>query len=233
MSDLSDFGAGVDHDQPNPEDEINRELSRWLRHDDREVYWDRERTYGNGTFSVSTRQRPDLLILSQQRNYAVEVKRSEDSSNIHDGAIQVYRYWRDLVDNRATYTVHGKEVEIDAVLLASDKSVEGHLFHNWSKKDVRRSQRSEGSQRAANYGFVPEIEHATTETLNRMLHRFSKEYDDEASVGIGTLLSSALDGDEPHKRSADPAALIYAHGNSGVEGEHVENWEYIPWYLND
>jgi len=233
MTDLSDFGGGVDRDEPNPEDEINRSLSQWLRHDDRNVYWDRDRTYGNGTFSVSTRQRPDLVVTSKHRNYAIEVKRSWDSSNIHDGAVQVYRYWKDLVDREAKYTVDGRTLNIDAVLLASDKSVEGHLFHDWSKKDVRRSQRSEGSQRAADYGFIPQIEHATTETLNRMLHRFSKEYNDEATVGIGTLLSSALDGDDPHADSAHPAALMYTHGNSGMDGKHVENWHYIPWYLND
>lgn len=233
MTDLSDFGAGVDEDQPNPEDEINQYLSNWLRHDDRRVFWDRKRTYGNGTFSVSTRRRPDIVIDSADKTYAVEVKRSEDSSNIHDGAMQVFRYWKDLVNNEATYEIRGKEVEIDAVLLASDKSVEGHIFHNWAKKDVRRSQRSEGSQRAANYGFIPEIEHATTETLNRLLHRFTKEYDDEATIGVGTLLSSALDGDKAHIETATPAALTYTHGNSSIDGEHVENWHYIPFYLDN
>ena len=228
MTDLSDFNAGVDQDEQNPEDEINQMLSNWLRHEDRRVYWDRERTYGAGTFSVSTRRRPDLVVISQQRNYAIEVKRAEDSANVHDGAEQVFQYWRDLVDGEATYSVRGKTVEIDAVLLATDYSPEGHLFHNWKKKDVMRSGRSDGAARAAELGQIPQIEHATSETLIRMLHRFARVYDDTASVGIGGLLSSALDGDNPNPQAARPAALYYALGR-----ERVQNWEYIPWYLND
>ena len=228
MTDLSDFNAGVDHDDQNPEDKINRMLSNWLRHEDRGVYWDRKKTYGNGTFSVSTRRRPDLVVTGQQRNYAIEVKRGEQSSNVHDGAEQVFQYWRDLVDGDATYSVGGKTVEINAVLLATDYSPEGHLFHNWKRKDVMRSGRSDGAERAAKIGQIPQIEHATSETLIRMLHRFARDYDDTASVGIGGLLSSALDGDMANTDTAEPAALYYAMG-----GDRVQNWEYIPWYLND
>ena len=226
MTDLNDFGGGVDEDDANPEDDVNKMLSMWLRHADREVYWDRKRTYGNGTFSVSTRRRPDLVVVSKQRNYAIEVKRSEDSANVHDGAQQVYQYWQDIVDGTATYQVRGKEIKIDAVLLATDNSPEGHLFHNWKKKDVMRSGRSGGASKAADYGQIPEIEHATSETLIRMLHRFARAYDDTAQVGIGGLLSSALDGDDPHRENAYPAALYYAMGK-----ERVQNWEYIPFYL--
>lgn len=228
MSDLSDFGGGVDEDDANPEDNIKKVLSRWLRGNDRTIYWERDRSYGNGTFSVSTRRRPDLLIESKTRNYAVEVKRSEDSANVHDGAFQTFQYWKDLVDGKATYTVRRNEIEIDAVLLATDRSPEGHLFHNWRKKDVMRSGRSGGAKRAVEYGQIPKIEHATSETLIRLLHRFARGYDDDAEVGIGGLLSSALDGDNAHVDSATPAALYYALGK-----DRVQNWEYIPFYLRD
>ena len=228
MSDLSDFGGGIDADDANPEDDINKMLSMWLRHDDRQVYWDRERTYGNGTFSVSTRTRPDLVVTSTERNYVIEVKRAEDSANVHDGAEQLFGYWRDIVDGDATYSVQGKTVDIDAALLATDFSPEGHLFHNWNKKDVMRSGRSEGAATAARYNQIPDIEHATSETVIRLLHRFARGYDDTAGVGIGGLLSSALDGDRPHVETAKPAALYYAPG-----AEQVQNWEYIPFYLRE
>lgn len=227
MSDLSDFGGGVDKDLANPEDDVNKMLSTWLRHDDRQVYWDRKRTYGHGTFSISTRRRPDLVVSSKKRNYAIEVKRSEDSANVHDGAYQVFKYWRDIVDGDVRYEVRGKEIQIDAVLLATDKSPEGHLFHNWNKKDVMRSGRSDGAKKAAQFGQIPNIEHATSETLIRVLHRFARGYDKTAKVGIGGLLSSALDGDKPHPETADPAALFYAVG-----ADRVQNWEYIPFYLD-
>lgn len=226
MTDLNDFGGGVDQDDPNPEDEVNQYLSNWLRHEDRGVFWDRQRTYGNGTFSISTRRRPDLVVTGKNRNYAIEVKRTEDSGMVHDGAYQVFEYWRDIVDGNATYQVRGKSIDIDAVLLATDKSPEGHLFHNWQKKDVMRSGRSEGAKTAAEYGQIPTIEHSTSETLIRMLHRFAKGHDDTSPVGIGGLLSSTLDGDEAHAEKSDPAALYYAMGR-----EKVQNWEYIPFYL--
>jgi len=232
MSDLSNFGAGVDQDAVNPEDDVNKYLSQWLRGDGRSVYWDREKSYGNGTFNVTTRRRPDLLITGKNRNYVVEVKRSEDSSNIHDGSVQAFGYWRDLVSGQASYSVRGKTVDIDAVLLASDKSPEGKLFHSWNKKDVLRSGRSDGAKKAVKYGQIPEIEHSTTETLIRVMHRFAKDYDDDAKVGIGGLLSSCLDGDGGHIDSAEPAALYYAPGNGSVDGKRVQNWDYIPFYLN-
>lgn len=228
MTDLSDFGGGVDHDEQNPEDEVNRLLSDWLRHGDRGIYWDRKKSYGNGTFSISTQRSPDLLLTSKERNYAIEVKRAEDSGKVHDGAVQVFQYWKDIVEGKAVYSVGDKTYDIDAVLLATRYSPEGHLFHNWERKDMMRSGRSDGAKRAAKYGQIPQIEHATSETLVRILHRFAREYDDSATVGIGALLSSALDDDNANPESADPAALFYAMGL-----DRVQNWEYIPFYLGD
>lgn len=134
MTDLSDFGGGVNRDDPNPEDDINQELSSWLRGNDRTVYWDRKKTYGNGTFEISTQRRPDLVIDAKSRTYAVEVKRAEDSGKVHDGVIQTYNYWRDLVDGNAEYTARGKGLDIDAVLLATEHAPKGRLFHDWQKK---------------------------------------------------------------------------------------------------
>ena len=228
MSDLTDFGGGVNDDVPNPEDNVKQYLSEWLRGNGRTIYWEKEKTYGNGTFSVTTRRRPDLVIEGKTRNYAVEVKRAEYSGTVHDGAYQTYQYWKDIVDGDATYTVRGREIEIDAVLLATKHSPEGHLFHTWKNKDVMRSGRSEGSQIAVEYGQIPEIEYTASETLIRMLHRFSKGYGAESDVGIGGLLSSALEGDQPNIASSDPAALYFALGS-----ERVQNWEYIPFYLQN
>jgi hypothetical protein len=228
MSQLSDFGGGVDEDEVNPEDEVKQYLSEWLRGDDRTIYWERDKTYGNGTFSVSTRRRPDLLIKSKVNNFAVEVKIGEDSSNVHDGCYQTYEYWRDIVEGRASYTVRGEEVTIDAVLLATRYSPEGHLFHSWENKDVMRTGRSDGAMRAVELGQIPEIEYGCTESAIRLMHRFARGYDDNAAVGIGGLLSSALDGDQPNITAADPAALYYALGT-----DHVQNWEYIPFYKGE
>lgn len=233
MTDLSDFGGGVNRDDPNPEDDINQELSSWLRGNDRTVYWDRKKTYGNGTFEISTQRRPDLVIDAKSQTYAVEVKRAEDSGKVHDGVIQTYNYWRDLVGGNAEYTARGKGLDIDAVLLATEHAPKGRLFHDWQKKDPKRSGRSNGAQRAADAGHIPDIEHTASETAVRLMYRFGKEYEKKATIGIGALLSSALDGDDPHPDAADPAALFYAPGGTPGDGGGVQNWEYVPWFLNE
>lgn len=227
MTDLSDFNAGVDADKPNPEDEVKQYLSEWLRGEGRTIYWERKKTYGNCTFSVTTQRRPDLVIEGKNRNYAVEVKTATDSAKVHDGAYQTFVYWKDIVEGNATYSVRGEEIEIDAVLLATKYSPEGHLFHTWENKDVIRTGRSEGAKKAAEFGQIPAIEYGASETLIRLLHRFARGHNPDATVGIGGLLSSALDGDQPNIASADPAAIYYALGT-----DRVQNWEYIPWYLN-
>lgn len=227
MTNLSDFDAGVPEDDPNPEDNVKTYLSEWLRGDNRTIYWERDKTYGNGTFEITTHRRLDLVIASTENNYAVEVKRGQNGSRIYDGAMQALTYWRDLVEGRATYTIRGEDIEIDAVLLATAFSPEGHLFDTATKKDVMRSERSEGGQRAAEAGHIPTIEYNASETLIRMVHRYAKEAAPNATVGIGGLLSSALDGDQPNISSADPAALFYTSG-----GEYVQQWQYIPFYLD-
>lgn len=226
MTNLSDFGGGVQEDDPNPEDNIKTQLSKWLRGDDRTIYWEQDKTYGNRTFSVSTRRCPDLVIESKTKNYAVEVKIGDHSSDVHDGGYQTYQYWKDIVEEDAVYSIREQAIEIDAVLIATQFSPEGHLFDTENNRDSMRSGRSKGSKRAVKFGQIPEIEYNASETLIRMLHRFAKGDNPGASVGIGGLLSSALDDDQPNISSADPAALFYAPG-----GDQVQNWEYIPFYL--
>ena len=89
-----------------------------------------------------------------------------------------------------------------------------------------RSARSEGAQRGVEFGQLPQIEHTASETLIRIVHRFARGHDKDAQVGIGGLLSSALDDDEPNIENSKPAALYYTLG-----GDQVQNWEYIPFYL--
>lgn len=226
MADLTDFGGGVDRDRQNSEDELMEQMSRWLRHPDLRVLWDRDRSYGNGTFSVTTSRRPDLLIKGKSNNYIVEVKDSYSSGTVHDGAVQLFDYWKDLVVGEAEYRVDGECVDVDAALLATDMSQNGHLLHDWRGRDPPRNGVSDGRQKAIDFGQLPESEHVATQTLLRMLHRFARRHDDDAVVGIGGLLSSALDGENKPKDQTTPAALFFAPGR----GHRCQNWDYIPFY---
>ena len=232
MSDLSSFGGGVDHD-PSKEDEIRITLSRWLRNAGADVYWDRDHSYGWGTFDPGTAARPDLLVDGPRFTYALEVKPSENS-RIHDALPQIHDYWLQVINGESKYTVSGQKKEIDAFLLATDNSPAGRLFDAKGENDVMGTgEFSEGHQKAVQVGQLPQREYNRTESITRALWRYSKNANPNAKLGIGVLLSSRLDGDNPGVNDAYPAALFKSHsgmplGNSSKT--RYQWWEYIPFY---
>jgi hypothetical protein len=226
MADLTEFGGGVAHDDPNREDEVKIELSQWFNNDVT-VYWDQQQSYGHNQFTTNNRERPDLVIEGSQNNFVVEVKVGDESGKIYDGMLQTVNYWEHYLEGITSYRVGGKELEIEAVLLATNHSPKGRLFHNWENKDPIRTGRSEGAQRAADIGVIPQREHCSTETALRAMNRFSRHRNTESQVGVGALLSSSLDGDDPGVKSSDPMAFYFRH-----DSNHPQNWESIPWYLD-
>lgn len=235
MSDLSDFGGGVDHN-PGPEDGVRLELSNWLRSDDVQVYWDRNHGHGWGTFDVDQPARPDLLIDSVSSTYAVEVKVGDDSGKIHDGFKQLVQYWRSYVDGGSEYRIGGRKVTIDAFLIASKNSPHGRVYQAKGEGDVLRTGTGDGRQKAVAAGQLPSREFNASERAIRVTWRLTKEQRPDALCGIGALLSSRLDGDEGGVEYADPAALYKSHGGQKPDGwdqPGYQWWEYIPFYLYD
>jgi len=236
MSDLSDFGGGVEHN-PEKEDQIRLDLSKWIRNAGADVYWAEDHDYGWGTFSVTTRRRPDLVIDGEQRTYAVEIKPAEDSATIHDGFMQLVRYWKDLVNNDVVYKIGGKRTDIDAVIIGTDMAPSGSLYEQTQTGDVLGEGRTdEGQIRAVEVGQIPEREFNATERAIRVSWRLSKEQHPDATTGIGVLLSSRLDGDEPGTNTATPAALFKSHAGQQPKGwssPRYQWWEYIPFYHRD
>lgn len=231
MTDLSDFGGGVDHD-PGPEDGLRLKLSTWLRSDDVDIYWDRDHDFGWGTFDINQRHRPDMIIDGPMRTYAVEVKIGADSRKVHDGMMQLVKYWRDYVDGKDEYKADGKRLYIDAFLIASKHSPHGRLY---SKAGGGESM-GDGSgdrQNAVEIGELPEKEFIATERANRVMWRLTKEQRENATCGIGSLLSSKLDGDAGGTDHSSPAALYKSHGGQQPEGwsnPRWQWWEYIPFF---
>jgi len=235
MVDLNDFGGGVDHD-PGEEDRVRLKLSKWLRDSGADVYWDKDHNYGWGTFDPGSRARPDLLIDGQMRTYAVEVKPGGDSSKIHDGLPQLVNYWQQVVKGETNYRVNGKEKEIDAFLIATQHAPLGRLYDGEGQSDVLRTSHSEGRQKAVSVGQLPVNEFNATERVLRTVWRFSKDREPTASVGIGALLSSRLDGDESGVNASLPAALYKSHSGQQPDGwsnPRYQWWEYIPYYQKD
>jgi len=233
MTDLGDFGGGYNHD-PGPEDGVRLDLSTWLRSDDVQVYWDRDHDCGWSTFDISTQKRPDLLINSVDKNYAVEVKTGDDSAGIHDGFAQLVEYWESYVDGDATYRVDGQTQTIDAFLIATQHSPHGRIYKGEGESDVLRTGTSSGRQKAARAGQLPRREFNATERAIRVTWRLTKERRGDATCGIGALLSSRLDGDNAGYQSATPAALYKSHGGVQPKGWNdpgYQWWQYIPFYL--
>jgi len=231
---LDDFGGGIDRGDNNPEEDVKIELSQWLDARNLTVYWEKKHreTHSHSTFRVKGRRKPDLFIDGPSSNYAVEVKVGEESSPVHDGCAQTYQYWKDIVDGSASYIVNGKEKELDAVLLATKYAKEGRLFNDVDQRDPLRTGRDPGGrEEAVKIEALPKNEHTCTETAVRLMWRFSKEYDDDAEVGIGSLLSSKLDGDDP--TNSDPYALYKCHGSVNGKGNRYQEWDAVPFYLHD
>jgi hypothetical protein len=231
MTDLSDYGAGVDFKDPDdPEDRDNLYLSRWLAGPRVDVYWDRNKSYGFGTFTTGIDYTPDLVADAKENTFAIETKPADDSGSVLDGAAQAERYWRDIESGRANYELNGEQTEIDAVVLATRASPDGHLFENRRGKDPRRPSRSRGGSDVSEYGHLPSVEHSASEAVVRMMHRFARRWyrnseKDSTDTGVGALYSSSLDG----KRDGLDAVPCVFHLSPG-NGNKTHAWEYLPFY---
>jgi hypothetical protein len=230
---LNDFGGGYDPDTANPEDETNQKLSQWLaRQSNTRVYWDRDRSYGHGTFSVTTHpHRPDLVVTTDGGNYAVEVKRGTETGDIYDAVEQAMGYWLEIVQGDAEYSVNNETIDIDAVVIATDRSPEGHIFANNRNLDPRRSGRgSESDVAGVQY---PHVEHAASQAYVRVMYRWARteadEQDLDPDTGIGALYSSALDGRGSNEHDTVPAAFYLVPES----GRRTQNWSYIPYWKQD
>lgn len=234
MSSLSDFGGGIEYEDPDdPEDRDNLYLSQWLSAPGVRVYWDREKSYGFGTFTTGMSRTPDLVVDSKANTFALEVKPADEGGKVTDGAEQAERYWRDIESGEAEYKLNGEPAEVDAVLLATRASPDGHLYENTRGRDPRRPSRSRGGSDVVEYGHLPTVEHAASGPVTRVMHRFARRWyknsdKDSTDCAIGALYSSALDGD-PRGTESVPAAYHIRPGN----GRKSQSWEYIPFHKKD
>jgi len=235
MTDLADFDGGVKEDNLSERERGLKQLSQWLlRNSDIRVYSRNVQNYTNGTFSSDSDYRPDIIVRGKSNSYLVKFTLGDDSSDVHNAIVSVLEYWRGLASDKHSYTVDGSKVSIDAVLIATNYSQFGHLFHNRQNNDPLRAGRSKGARTGASNGYLPEIEHSCSESALRLIYRIAKEDEPGTEVGIGGLYSSRLDSnpsvgeDTEHSENTTdytPAALYFIPGE-----EKPQNWDYIPFY---
>jgi len=236
MAKLTKWGGGRQEEELPRRERMIRKLSYWLEStNDIEVYTPKKKGYAHGTFSSNSKHQPDLIASDKSKHYLIKYTGAENSRDVHDTAIRVKNYWQSIATGADTYSVNGAEVEIEAVLIATNYSPLGRLFSNKQNNDPLRTGRSDGAEDAAAKGFLPKTEHTCSESLIRMVWRFAEENIPEGSCGIGALYSSRLDERNPetgitevsdkHTTKYTPAACYKIPGTS-----KSQRWMYLPNY---
>lgn len=199
-----DLSNWVDSPELQGEQETYRKLSQWIeRHTDASVYWNESNELGYDVFKTSYNRIPDLLTRGKY-NIVHEVKDADGtvtedggSDHVNDGVLQLFEYWTDYVNGEVDYLIDGEPIEIDGFVLATNMSPFGRLYMAEGNSDVLRTGDGEGRQKAVQYNLVPNNEFNATERAIRLLWRFAEHEQADTDVGIGALLSTRLDEDDP------------------------------------
>lgn len=253
MADLSDFGGGSSQ-EPTPEDQAKIDLSRWFKNHGAEVFWEKRPSYGHRVFRTQTTERPDLLAVGDRHTYAVEVKSLRPGSEngagaVYSGAVQTHRYWRRFCidDIDEYYRADGAEHTPDAFVLATDYAPDGRLLQRYDTQSEIRPVPIHDDKRQAwadpPVHWLPDWEFGVAETITRMLWRLGDDSNDtqetDAGAGIGSLLSTRLDGGQPTIPSdtevdpfeqeplPEPRALFKSFDDEGGGGVACQNWEAL------
>jgi hypothetical protein len=244
---LGAHDAGDPDFDPSPEDVVKINLSRWFEDHNATVYWEKNPSYGYGVFqSTGDVDHPDLLIDGRYRTFAIEVKCGTDSSGVHSGASQTWRYWNDYINGRKQYQKpNGRPLDVDAFILSTEHAPDGRLYYRHGSRDTIREMHV--ADRLGHDGvdepikWLPDWEFASTDSVTRLLWQFAKESVtddecDEIGTGIGVMLSDRLDGSQPEPLTPDdadpfdreqvsaPQALYRTFG--GGSGIAVHNWRW-------
>lgn len=183
------------------------------------------------------------MLMVGNMNIMIEMKHGRESSYIYDVMKEVHEYWSSYEYMSAGIEIFGSNVDaIDAFVIATQVSTDGHLFKHVPKDTSPTSEDREKSFRKTypdnqnwNDGERPQFEYARTEAIPRIMWRYAwleaearqGEERDDISAGIGVPLSDALDkhpgqsGMEEFLTSnenatSDPKVLIY-NGEGGSQ----------------
>jgi len=78
MTDLSEFGGGIDRSELDEADQFHASLSDWIRSDAVSVYSREQKSYTNGTFENDRSFKPQFLIEGPSYTYVVRTQLADD-----------------------------------------------------------------------------------------------------------------------------------------------------------
>jgi len=167
-------------------------ISNWLKPIHVDIWWNQENN-DYPVFHTKGLNRSDILIKSNNQYFLIECKIASHNSNIYNGFFQLLNYSK----SDTKYMIDNKQVELNGFVLATEHSINGHLFEPKYEVLMAEKDFSESRMIAVNRGEIPKKEYSMTEAICRMLWRGISEYKIESSIGV--LLSNNLnDGVSPY-----------------------------------
>lgn len=178
------------------EEQVKQALTVWLKQFNCKVYWEKKNEYGYDTFKAKkngkgTIEKPDLLIIRDSDSYLCETKASLHKSNIYDSLFQILKYCNEDYE----YFINGNQIHPEGYCVATEHSINGHLFEPKYESIIPYSDFGEGRKNAVVQGTHPSYEYNMSEQYTRILWRGAKRHDVE--VKVGTLLSNVLNNGIP------------------------------------
>lgn len=192
-----------------PEETAEIILWDWLKNKSsniQEVYLNRKNKVAAPIFKVSgLQEKPDMIIEIDDgygiKYYAIEVKSSKNSLNITHADKIIYKYFQNYITSKTKYLIGEEEIEIKGFLIASDKSIKGHLFRKEVMIDNRIKE--EGLSKfcaATKYKIIPEEEGSRTFVFIRDIWRdygkIRNNYNFKLDCGI--LIANTKDNFKPY-----------------------------------
>ncbi|MCD2201394.1 hypothetical protein LPA44_16105 [Halobacterium sp. KA-4] len=221
--DLTNFIDGLD--ELEGKERVMADISRWASSSQVDIFW-RLDTNRYPSFTPVGKPEPDMLINSAKELYAVCVVHGEgNSESIREAFCKAVNIWERMVTDPPKYKQENIDRVPSAVLVATEQSLNGHLFSGDRNRE-HFVEFSEDRQEAADRGFLPQREFAATQEATRSAWAFTKDRGESDKTGVGALLSSRLDNKEDNQNEdPSPAAFYYLAGES-----QPHRWESIPWF---
>jgi len=168
-----------------------------------------------------SQKKPDMIILSNNKYYAIEIKDAEISRNVYDSN-KIIKYMKDYCEGKISYYIDDQKINIHSFLIATQYSLQGKLFKD---DDNLINPDEKWNEILKKWGNEPLCEFQNTKKFLRALWSFWRLTRNNNDRGIGILLSNILD----KKDDYSPRIFHQIHSKNNFDFKK-ERW-YVKWQL--
>ena len=165
------------------EENVKHLITSWLNTFDIEVYWEKKNKWNYPIFKSDNQNKPDLIVKKGKyclNSFAIEVKDAESDMNLLNASPQILKYAK----SPTNYFIDSQKIIIDGFLVATQYSIQGHLYQNEVVAIPTKRQWSIDKKQ------TPDKEYDKTLLFIRTLWRFARA--NEINLPTGALLSNIL-----------------------------------------